>query len=133
MKVLEREERIRRCGGEAVFVVHDEPGRLATGLLADLECPFPVLLDLERDAYGAWGLIRTSWWKVYLDPKVWWSYTRLLLVGGERWRPGGRDTLQLGGDFVVAPDGTLAYSRPQERDDRPPVGELVAVMERVAG
>ena len=26
----------------------------------------------------------------------------------------------------VAPDGTLAYARPQRRDDRPPVGELLA-------
>jgi hypothetical protein len=55
-----------------------------------------------------------------------------LLPAGERIRGAGRDTLQLGGDFVVAPDGSIAYARPQERDDRPPVGVLVRTAEEVA-
>ena len=51
-------------------------------------------------------------------------------MSGEKMSEGGSDPLQLGGDFVVAPDGTLAYARPQVRDDRPPIGELLAVVAR---
>ncbi len=39
---------------------------------------------------------------------------------------------QLGGDFIVSPDGTIAYSRPQRRDDRPSVGELLSTIESLA-
>ncbi|MFU8841830.1 MAG: hypothetical protein ACNA8R_14100 [Nitriliruptoraceae bacterium] len=59
------------------------------------------------------------------------SYARLL-ASGERLRGAGQDPLQLGGDFVIAPDQTVAYSRPQQRDDRPPVGELLAVVRDLA-
>ncbi|MGZ5295693.1 MAG: hypothetical protein ACXWYT_02105 [Actinomycetota bacterium] len=37
----------------------------------------------------------------------------------------GRDTLQLGGDFVVEPAAVITYARPQRRDDRPPMGVLL--------
>jgi hypothetical protein len=59
---------------------------------------------------------------------VWRQYWRLLR-SGERLRHAGRDTLQLGGDFVIGPDGRLVYSRPQEADDRPPVGVLLRTLE----
>lgn len=117
-------------GAAARFVVHDEPQLIREQLLAGVgELPFPVLVDRERDAYRRWGLGRAPWWRVWLDPEVWKQYARLL-TSGQRIRGAGEDTLQLGGDFVVAPDGTIASSRPQRRDDRPPVGELLAVVER---
>lgn len=132
MKVRDRADRIDAAGGRAVFVVHDEPDRIRESMLAGLDVVFPVLVDLDRQAYRAWGLRRAKWTTVYLDPSVWGSYARKLLAG-ERLPKGGRDTLQLGGDFVVAPDGTLAYARPQEADARPPVGELLTALERAAG
>lgn len=114
-----------------MFVVHDEPDRIRGSMLADLDVPFPVLVDLDRVAYRVWGLRRARWTTVYLDPKVWRSYARKLLAG-QRPPKGGRDTLQLGGDFIVAPDGVVVYSRPQQLDDRPPVGELLTALERAA-
>lgn len=114
-----------------MFVVHDEPDRVRGSMLAGLEVPFPVVVDLDRQAYRAWGLKRAKWTTVYLDGKVWRSYARKLLAG-QRPPKGGRDTLQLGGDFVVTPDGAVAYSRPQDVDDRPPVGELLTALERAA-
>lgn len=132
MKVLERRDHIERIGAKAVFVAHDPPAVLRRGVLAGLEVPFPVLLDLQRAAYRDWGLGRAPFWKIYFDPKVWWQYASSLLAG-ERLRPPGRDTLQLGGDFVVAPDGRIAYSRPQRRDDRPSVLGLIRVLESSAG
>lgn len=114
-----------------MFVVHDEPQLVREQMLAGLEVPFPVLIDLERTSYASWGLTRARWAEVWLDPKMWRSYARLL-VSGERVRGSGQDPLQLGGDFVIAPDQTVAYSRPQQRDDRPPVGELLAVVRDLA-
>jgi hypothetical protein len=50
----------------------------------------------------------------------------------ERLRRPGSNTLQLGGDFVADPAGIVAYSRPQRRDDRPPVVELLRALEQPA-
>lgn len=129
MKVLGKRDRLAAAGATAVFVVHDEPGLVRETMLRDLEVPFPVCLDRERSAYDAWGLGRTSRARVYLDPKVWLAYAGLLLQGEKAGRT-GEDTGQLGGDFVVAPDGRVVYSRPQRRDDRPPVATLLAALER---
>ncbi len=132
MKVLDRWERIQAAGAEVLVVVHDSPERIRAGVLDGLAVPFPVLVDEQRTAYRAWGLRRASFWRVYLSRAVWRQYWRLLR-SGERMRRGGRDTLQLGGDFVVGRDGRLTYSRPQQADDRPPVGILVRELERAAG
>ncbi len=128
MKVVKRQRRLESAGAAAVFVVHDEPELIRETMLADLDVPFPVLVDLDREAYTAWGLGRASLATIFLDPKVWRTYAKAL-GNGERLRRGGRDTLQLGGDFVVDAHGAVAYARPQRRDARPPVGELLEVVE----
>lgn len=127
----DRRDRVEELGAGVVFVAFDAPDALREGLLEDVDRAFPLIADESRDSYRAWGLERASWWRVWLDPKVWWTYLRLLL-SGERLRPGGSDPLQLGGDFVVDPEGVVVYARPQRRDDRPPVGELLRVVESVA-
>lgn len=131
MKVLAERDRIEALGASAVFVVHDPPEAIRSSMLSGVEVPYPLLVDLERRAYREWGLGRVPFARIYLDPRVWWRYARLLL-GGEPWRPGGRDTLQMGGDFVLGPDGTVAYARPQQVDDRPPVKLLIRELERVS-
>lgn len=132
MKVRDRADRLTAVGGTALFVVHDDPQRIRRQLLADLDpVPFPVLIDQDRETYATWGLGRAPWWRVWLDPQVWKQYARLI-ASGHRIRGAGGDTLQLGGDFIVGPDGAIAYSRPQRRDDRPPVGRLITIMERLA-
>ena len=131
MKVLHHRDRVERTGGAAVFVVHDPPERVRSGLLRDLDVPWPVLVDLDRVAYRAWGLRRAAFRTVWLDPRVWGRYVRLLL-DGQRLQRLGRDSLQLGGDFVVGPDGVVTWARPQRADDRPPVGVLLDELERAA-
>lgn len=132
MKVRDRADRLTAVGGTALFVVHDDPERIRQQLLADVEPPpFPILVDQEREAYATWGLGRAPWRRVWLDPQVWRQYARLI-ASGHRIHGTGADTRQLGGDFIVGPDGTIAYSRPQRRDDRPPVGELITMIERLA-
>ncbi len=130
--MLQRRDRIAELGATAAVVVHDEPERVREGLLQGFDVPYPVIVDLDRLAYRAWGLRRANPARIYLDPAVWRAYGRLLRGGGERLRPAGRDTLQLGGDFVVGSDGRLVYSRPQRADDRPPVGALVKALSEAA-
>lgn len=129
MQVLEQRAAIEEMNATAIFVVHDEPELVRRMMLADLEVPFTVLVDPDRSAYRLWGMGRASFARIYLDVRVWLPYARLLL-GGERFRGMGADTLQLGGDFVVGPDGVLVYARPQHRDDRPPVSLLLGELWR---
>jgi peroxiredoxin len=129
VKVIKHHQRLDEAGATAVFVAHDDPVVLRESMLAGLSCPFPVLVDADRSSYEAWGLNRASFARIWLDPKVWKQYGRLLR-SGERIRTMGTDTRQLGGDFIVDPQGVIAYSRPQRRDDRPPVGRLLTVIEQ---
>jgi peroxiredoxin len=89
--------------------------------------PFPVLADEDRAVYRAYGLGRGSVWRVY-GWRTLRQYWDLLRAGGQLERP-SEDTLQLGGDFVVAPDGRLAYAfRSKGPDERPGVDELIRVV-----
>lgn len=126
MKVRDTWDRWEAIGAGAVFVVFDDPDLVARTMLADLdagELPFPVLVDRDREAYRSWGLSRARWSTIWLDPNVYRTYARLIRAGAKL-HTGGVDVLQLGGDFVVGPDGGIVYARPQQRDDRPPVTEL---------
>ena len=131
MKVLAQKAKLDQLGATAIFVVHDDPAAVRAGLLDGLELTFPVLVDLDRTAYAAWGLCRSSVAGVWLDPHVWRAYAGLI-ARGERLRRPGRDTLQLGGDFVGDRSGRLTYARPQQRDDRPPVGVLLRHLREAA-
>ena len=131
MKVLGRRDRIDAIPAGVLLVAHDEPELLRRTLLRDLDCPYPLLVDRDGASYRLWGMGRGSVARIWLDPRVWVGYARLI-VGGERPRALGRDTLQLGGDFVGGPDGTIVYARPQERDDRPPVAVLLRELEAAA-
>ena len=131
MKVAQRSDRLLEHGARAVFVTFDDPAAVRALLLADVDAPGPVLVDRAREAYHAWGLGRVSFRRLWLDPNLYRQYARLLR-SGERIRGSGSDSRQLGGDFVVDPDGRIAYSRPQQRDDRPPVGVLMRQIEEAA-
>lgn len=131
MKVARHQRRIDAAGATAVAVVHDDPARVRRVLLAGVDWPYPVAVDLDRAAYRDWGLGRAAWTTIWLDPVVWRQYAQLL-AAGHRIRGRGADLRQLGGDFIVAADGRVAYARPQRRDDRPPAGALVERLEETA-
>jgi hypothetical protein len=96
VKVSQHRDRLTRAGATAVFVVHDQPELLRRTMLAGVTSPFPVVVDMDRTSYRAWGLRRTSAVRIWLDPNVWLQYAHLLR-SGERLRQMGRDTRQLGG------------------------------------
>ena len=130
MKVLRYRDRID-AAGTAAFVVHDKPDRVRNWMLKDLEVPYPVLVDLEMGTYRRWGMGHASPVST-LAPRVALGYAQKVLFGGERLHL-GTEPLQLGGDFVIGPDGRLAYSHPQTAvDDRPPAGLLLRELERAA-
>ncbi len=127
MKVHRTWPQWEAIGAAALFVVFDDPARVRRALLHGFDTsrlPFAVLLDEERSAYARWGLARASWPTILFDASAMRRYWQLWREG-ERLRLVGDDPLQLGGDFIVAPDGTVAYARPQGRVERPPIGELL--------
>ncbi len=85
-----------------------------------------VLVDPDRCAYRAFGLGRGTIRRIW-GLRAAKKYVELLRSDGVRGlaRP-TEDTLQLGGDFIVDPDGLLVYGFwGNGPDDRPPVDELI--------
>lgn len=101
--------------------------------LDDVDLPFPVLVDSQRHVYRAYGLGRGAWRRIW-GVKAARRYLEIFRNDGIRGlhRP-TEDTLQLGGDFVIARDGTLAWGFWSEGpDDRPSVDDLVAAVAAAA-
>ncbi len=106
MKVLHYRHQIDALG-TVLFVSFDEPEQLRRTLLRGLELPYALLVDRDRAAYRAWGsnggpssasgATRVSGCATPVRSRV--ASDSL----------GGGDTLQLGDDFVVDPDGTVSY------------------------
>lgn len=94
--------------------------------------PFPILIDTDRRAYEAFGLERGSFWRVW-GWKALRRYLEIFRTSGLRGlRRPVEDTRQLGGDFIIAPDGTIALAFYGEGpDDRPIVDELIAAVRGV--
>jgi len=93
---------------------------------------YEVLIDPERVAYGSYGLGRGSFTRIWglRSARRYLELIRADGISGLR-RP-VEDTRQLGGDFIVAPDGTLAYGFWGEGpDDRPSVDELVQAVRSI--
>lgn len=112
-----------RVGVNVVAVGMGSPTRTAA-FRAEMELPFPVLCDPRREAYRRYRLMRAD-------------FRRELTLGslthglrdtarhGVKSSP-DQDMLQLGGVFVVAPDGRLAYTHRALRfSDNPPVDDLL--------
>lgn len=91
---------------------------------------YPVLRDLDRAVYRAYGLGRGS----FLDVWGWATlkkYASIVRHGGRhRIESATEDTRQLAGDFVVAPDGTLAWGYwGAGPADRPTVDTIIAAVQ----
>ena len=112
------------------LITFSEPDRLTT-YRDRHHLPFPVLTDPERRTYRAYGLGRGSVARVW-GRRAARRYVDLIRRDGlTGLRVPSEDTLQLGGDFVIAPDGTLVFGFwGAGPDDRPSVDELVSAVER---
>jgi hypothetical protein len=104
------------------------PPSLLCGFEREMGLAIPLYGDPERAVYHAFGFGRTSVARVWLDPRVWLGYARLLLRG-RRFARIEQDTLQLGGDAVRDADGRLRWIyRSRGPEDRPSVDELIAAI-----
>ncbi len=91
------------------------------------ELPFPLLLDPDRTVYRAYGFGRASARRVWSIGTLRQYASILRRDGVDALERPTEDTRQLGGDVVIAPDGTLAWGFwSAGPDDRPSVDELVA-------
>ncbi len=117
---------------DVVLITFTEPDRLAHYQSVN-ELPFPILIDRHRDAYRSFGLGRGAITRVW-GLKSLRRYAAILRrSGAAALRVPTEDTLQLGGDFVIGPDGTLVWGHWSDGpDDRPTVGDLIAVIEPLA-
>ncbi len=90
---------------------------------------FPVLRDPDRSVYRAFGLGRGSFFDVWGWATM-RKYVEILRRGGRsRLESATEDTRQLAGDFVIAPDGTLAWGHwAVGPADRPAVDAVVAAV-----
>jgi peroxiredoxin len=99
------------------------------------ELSVPILIDRDRAVYAAYGLGRGT------IGQVWgWAtlrrYAQILRRSGRGLAdlaPTTEDTRQLGGDFVIAPDGRLSWGFWSEGpSDRPSVDDVLRAVERAA-
>lgn len=115
-----------------VLVISFDAPRRIGGYCRRHQLPFRCLPDEQRVAYRAYGLGRASWLRT-LTPRALAPYVTLYLrariAGGRRPKVEGQDLRQMGGDFVVAPDGRLALAyASHDPADRPSVEQLLAAI-----
>ena len=92
-----------------------------------MQLPFPVLSDPEKDAYRAYGLNSGRLSRIF-GPGTIWAYAKLL-AAGQMYHFRKSDFLQLGGDFVIDAAGFVQYEyRSGAPHDRPSVDQIIAVL-----
>jgi peroxiredoxin len=123
-------ERLEEFGGAEVAVVaFTDPTHLGA-YVEHLGVSFPVVTDVDRELYRAFGIERGTHrqvWSLGTLRKYW-----QLLRSGERLQRSHEDIRQLGADVIVAPDGTIAkIFKPATPDARPTVNELLAALAKI--
>lgn len=94
--------------------------------LKETQSPFPFLRDPERMAYRAYGL-QASRWRSW-SPATVWYYAKARWQGHKSLGKRG-DPHQLGGDFLIDPNGVIVSAYPSRHPaDRIAVDQ---VLERV--
>jgi alkyl hydroperoxide reductase subunit AhpC len=129
-QLCRHEETLKKLNAE-VLLVSFGSGEYARIWQQETCAPFRLLLDPQRAVYKTYGLqrsLRRSWnWQTlrrYAD----------LLLSGRRWRGIQGDSTQLGGDFVIDASGIVRFAYlSHDPTDRPPVPNLIHVLEHVSG
>ena len=127
-EVQEHLTSIRSLGGELIAVCQADPGFLRS-YLEQYPRPFPVLCDPKRAGYSALGLEHCSW-GTFFRPGTLKRYLNLIRKGWiPRWPRSRENLLQLGGDFVIAPDHRLVYAyRSPDPSARPRIEDLLQAL-----
>ena len=111
--------------GAAVLAVSFEPRDRLFQLSRQLQLPFPLLSDPERDSYRAYCLQR-GYLRQIFSPQTVLAYVKLL-AQGRMYYFRRSDLRQLGGDFIIDPEGVIQYQYLSAAPhDRPSVDELIS-------
>jgi len=117
-------DRLNEFGDVSVAIATFAPKSDLGAYRTHLEMPFPLLADPDRKVYQQFGLQRGSLRQIWGLGTI--KLYAQLLRKGHRLRAPTQDTRQLGGDFVIGPDGRLAQGFwPSSPDGRPPIDALI--------
>jgi peroxiredoxin len=127
---LWRQREELRSLGIDVLLVSFEPLARAREYSVEDGFGWPVLADESGAAYASYGLERASFLRAWLSPKTVRFYLSSALRG-RRIRKPVSDTSQLGGDFLIDPDGRIVFAfRSAEPADRPSVEQITSSRHR---
>ncbi len=110
-----------------VLAVSFEPRDRLFQMSRQMQLPFPLLSDPERDVYRAYRLGKGSLGQVF-SPGTIWTYIKLA-ARGRRYHFQRSDLRQGGGDFVIDGRGVVRFEhRGPAPHDRPTVDQLLDVL-----
>ena len=113
----------------AVLVVTFQAGFMERAYVVETGLDWPLLVDESRGLYRAYGMERGRVWDVF-GPRSLWAYLTLVLRG-RRPKAATGDPLQLGGDVLVDPQGTVRRHHVGSGPaDRPSVSSLLEIVRR---
>ncbi len=114
---------VRRAGVDIVLIGNGTP-LMAEAFVEETGLELPLYTNPGREVYQALGAKRPSMLAL-LDPRVWWNGARSILRGYVPRRVQG-DLAQLGGVFLVLPDGSMPFAFRSERGgDYPPNASIL--------
>jgi len=93
---------------QVLLVAFSDSDELGAYALSN-DLPFVILQDFHQSAYRTYGLAKGTFTDLFGLTTL-RRYMKILRRDGkEQFRAPVEDWQQLGGDFVIAPDGTLSY------------------------
>lgn len=126
MQLQQHEKEIDALNLAVLVVTFETPERART-YSADMQLPWPLLVDESRKLATAYGMHRGRAWDLY-GPSALWVYLKLLARGRRPSRP-TNDVTQLGGDVLADHDGTiLLHHVGRGPADRPPVDAILRLL-----
>ena len=131
IKIIQARDRIAALDGNVIFVVFDDAKLVMSQMMHDLQLPYVLMVDPERQAYARWGLGHSTL-KSKLMPGLYWATLKEIVkvvTGRERALKQQPDQGQLGGDFVVDRQGRLTFeNRMKSFHDRASIDDLLDAM-----
>lgn len=121
---------IEALGTAMVFIGNGTPP-MAEAFVEETGLDVPLYTNPGREVYQALGTRRPPAIAL-LDPRLWLNGLRSVLHGHFP-RPRRGDSAQLGGVFLILPDGSMPYAYRSERGgDHPSNSEVLAAVRAVA-
>ncbi len=112
-----------------IVVVTFEVGFFARAYIEDTRLRWPLLIDENRELYGAYDKLTAGFWDIW-GPSTWWAYFKEFAHGRLPVKSGG-DYSQRGGDVLVDPGGIVRFHHVgQGPGDRVSAKSLLGVLDR---